>query len=52
MKGESNDKDYSFNLQLTQNVKVTFKVTWYFIWSQSYMDYPHLSDQILTQSNV
>ena len=52
-KEKSNDKkEYSFTLQLTQNFKVTFKVTWYFIWPQSNMDYPHLSDEILTQSNV
>ena len=44
-------KEYSLTLQLTQNVKVTFKVTWYFIQLQSHMDIQDLSDQIVTQSN-
>ena len=45
-------EEYSFSLQVTLNVKVTFKVTWYFIWPQSYMDYQDLSDKFVTQSNV
>ena len=44
-------KEYSLTLQLTQNVKVTFKVTWYFIQLKSHMDIQDLSDQIVTQSN-
>ena len=51
-RNQTTKKEYSLTLQLTQIVKVTFKVTCYFIWPQSFMDYPFLSDQISTQSNV
>ena len=51
-KNQTKKKEYSYTLQLTPKVKVTFKVTWYFIWPTSYMDYQDLSDQFVTQSNV
>ena len=52
-KEKSNNKERIFiYLAIDQNVKVTFKVTWYFIWPQSYMDYRDLFDQFATQSNV
>ena len=44
-KDKSNDKEKIF-------IYLTFKVTWYFIWPQSHMDIPYLSDQIVTVSNV
>ena len=50
---KSNDEERIFiYLAFDPNVKVTFKVTWYFIWPQSYVDYRDLSDQIVTPSNV
>ena len=51
-KNQTIKEEYLFSLQLTLNVKVTFKVTWYFMWPQSYMDYRDFSDQFVTQSNV
>ena len=45
-------KKYAFTLQLTRKVNVIVNAKWYLIWPQSYMDYPDLSDQIVTQSNV
>ena len=45
-------EEYSFSLQLTLNVKVTFKVTWYFIWPEIHIVYLDLSDQFVAQSNV
>ena len=51
-KNQTKKKEYSYTLQLTPKVKVTFKITRYFIWPISYMDYQHLSDQFVTQSNV
>ena len=51
-KNQTNKKEYSFTLQLTPKVKGIFKVTSYFIWPTSYMDYQDLSVQFVTQSNV
>ena len=51
-KNQTIKEEYSFSLQMTLNVKVTFKVTRYFIWPKSYMDYRDLSDQFVTQYNV
>ena len=51
-KGHSNlEKEYALTLPLTTNVKVTFKVTWYFICPQSHIVYVDHSDQIVAQSN-
>ena len=45
------EKEYALTFPLTTNVKVTFKVTWYFIYLQSHMYYEDHSDQIVAQSN-
>ena len=51
-KNQTKKKEYPYTLQVTQKVKVTFKVTCNFIWPISYMDYQDLSDEFVTQSNV
>ena len=44
-KDKSNDKEeYSFTLLLIPKVNVTFKVTWYFIWTQCHMHIRDLFD--------
>ena len=45
------EKEYAMTLPLTTNVKVTCKVTWYFICPQSHMDYVDHPDQTVAKSN-